>query len=74
MKYLLCLVLLTGCGSLDAAYVKQDRANYETLAPRVRELLDKTDIFPADEEDDIRDRLNGWDARSANGVKALGDQ
>ena len=58
------IIMLAGCGSLQENYVKQDRANYETLAPRVRKLMETSDHYDADQEQDIEDRLQGWDAKT----------
>lgn len=74
MKKLLLVFLLTGCGSLHESYVKQDRSNFETLAPKVNILLDNSSILPPDEEQDIRDRLNSWDARTTAAIKSLGEE
>ena len=72
-RLLVLLALVTGCGSLHADYVRQDRANYETLAPVVRRLIQESDVLDPDEEADVEDRLNGWDARTSAAVKSLED-
>lgn len=72
MKKLLLagIIMLAGCGSLQESYVKQDRANYETLAPRVRKLMETSEHYTAEQEQDIEDRLQGWDAKT---TQALAD-
>ena len=55
------LLLMSGC-TLHGDYVKQDRANYETLAPVVSKMLTETKLYDEDFKDDIRDRLASWDA------------
>jgi len=72
---MLAVVLLaTACSSLPEKYVKQDRANYETLAPRIRKLMETSDHYSEDQEEDIEDRLQGWDARSAAAMEAIQDE
>lgn len=67
MKIWLCLSLTffgsVGCGSLQAQYVAQDAANYRTLAPRVRAMVDETSLYDSDQKQDIRDRLVAWELR-----------
>lgn len=71
-KLMLGLTLvLAGCGSLHEGYVRQDRANYETLAPRVRKMLKTTTEFDAQQKTDIYDRLEAWDASSQAGMDAI---
>ena len=54
-------LLISGC-TLHGDYVKQDRANYETLAPVVSKMLTETKLYDEDFKEDIRDRLASWDA------------
>ena len=68
---LVLAILLSGCGSLQENYVKQDRANYETLAPRIRKLMETSDHYDADQEQDIEDRLQGWDAKTTQALAAI---
>jgi hypothetical protein len=67
---LILLILISGC-SLHEDYVRQDRANYETLAPVVRKLLDTSDHYDDDFEKDIEDRLNSWDAWSSSAIASI---
>ena len=62
------ILILAGCGSLHEDYVRQDRANYETLAPRIRKMLTSTTEYDDAQKQDIEDRLQGWDAKSAAAV------
>ncbi len=62
------VIFLAGCGSLHESYVQQDRANYETLAPRVRKLMETSDHYTPKQEQDIEDRLQGWDAKTLQGL------
>lgn len=55
--------LFAGCGTLHEKYVKQDRANYETLAPRIRKMMTDSEVYTETQEGDIEDRLQLWDAR-----------
>lgn len=71
MKYIWVLVLCTGCCGLNEAYVKQDRANYETLAPVVRKYLNETDILDDETEADVEDRLQAWDLWTSMGVRTF---
>jgi len=74
-KLMLGLTLvLAGCGSLHENYVKQDRANYETLAPRVRKMLKTTTEYDAAQKQDIEDRLQAWDASSQAGMDSIKEQ
>lgn len=57
------VIIFAGCGSLHEKYVKQDRANYETLEPRIRKLMETSEHYTETQEDDIKDRLQLWDAR-----------
>lgn len=70
-RYVWTLVLLAGCCSLNENYIRQDRANYETLAPRVRKMLVTTTEYDDDQKQDIEDRLQGWDASSAAGMETI---
>ena len=73
-KMLFALVLLAGCGTLHEKYVKQDRANYETLAPRVRKMLTSTTEYDDDQKQDIEDRLKAWDLKTTEALKSLEDE
>jgi hypothetical protein len=55
--------LFVGCGTLHEKYVNQDRSNFDTLAPRVRKLMETSEHYTAEQEGDIEDRLQLWDAR-----------
>ena len=68
---LILMLLLCGCGSLHESYVKQDRNNYETLWPRVEKMLEATDIFDEDQEKDINDRGEAWDAWTTQGMNSF---
>ena len=70
---LLALVLCTGCCTLNQDYVKQDRKNYETLAPRIRKMLTSTTEYDDSQKQDIEDRLQGWDTKTAAGLEAFGE-
>jgi hypothetical protein len=74
MKKLLFILLLAGCCTLQKDYVEQDRRNYETLAPRVRKMLETTTEYDADQKQDIEDRLQGWDTKSAAAMEAVSDE
>ena len=63
--------LFVGCGTLHEKYVKQDRANFETLAPRIRKMMDASEVYDDDQEADIEDRLQLWDARLTQAEAAL---
>lgn len=73
MRALICglAIVLAGCGTLNEKYVKQDRMNYETLAPRIRKMLTSTTEYDGDQKKDIEDRLQAWDTWSAEGVASL---
>lgn len=73
MKRLLLGLVLAGC-SLNADYVRQDRNNYETLAPVVRRYIEDTSIYPPEKEDDILDRLEAWDAWSSAGMRSINER
>ncbi len=73
-QMLFILVLLAGCGTLHENYVKQDRANYETLAPRIRKLMETSDHYDEDQEADIEDRLQGWDAKTTQALATLKEE
>ena len=70
-KLILALVLLCGCGSLHENYVRQDRANYETLAPRIRKMMTTTTEYTPVQQADIEDRLQGWDAKTLAALESL---
>jgi len=70
-KMLFAVVLLAGCGTLNEKYVKQDRANYETLAPRIRAMLQETKLYDKDQKADIEDRLNSWDVWTTEGLESV---
>ncbi len=70
-KYLLILVLLSGCETLHENYVKQDRQNYETLAPRIEKMMETSDHYTEDQEQDIKDRLKAWDAWTTQAMETF---
>ena len=72
MKKLLfcCLILFSGC-SLNENYVRQDRANFETLAPRIRKMMTTTTEYDESQKGDIEDRLQLWKARITQAEAAL---
>lgn len=76
MRYVWLSLLALGLSacSLSADYVRQDRANYEQIAPVVSKLLAETAIYDDEFEQDIRDRLNAWDAWSQAGMESLKDE
>jgi len=63
--------LFVGCGTLHEKYVEQDRANFETLAPRIRKMMDASDVYTDEQEGDIEDRLQLWDMRLTQAEAAL---
>ena len=65
MKNLLyvSILFLAGCCTLNEAYVKQDRKDFDTLRPRIEAMLDETSLYDEHQKQDIRDRLNGREAR-----------
>lgn len=63
-------LLISGC-TLHADYVKQDRANYEQMAPVVRKCLELTDHYDDDFEKDIEDRLQAWDAWTSSAIAQI---
>lgn len=65
------IFLLAGCCTLNEDYIRQDRANYETLAPRVRKMLKTTKEFDDVQKLDIEDRLEAWDTKSAAAMATL---
>ena len=73
-RFLIGLVLVCGC-SLHEDYVRQDRANYETLRP-VIEALQKAapDLYDDDFDADITDRLNGWDAKTTQALEMFDNE
>lgn len=73
MKKLIGLLLVAGCCSLPVDYVKQDRRNYETLAPRIRKLLETSDYYDEDQEADIEDRLQAWDFKTAQALASIAE-
>jgi len=63
-KILIGLALvLTACGSLSEQYVRQDEANFKTLAPRIRKMMSSTAELTTKQKGDVEDRLQGWEAR-----------
>lgn len=70
-KLIYGLILMAGCCTLNADYIKQDRQNYETLAPRIRKMLRSTAEYSPAQKQDIEDRLNGWDVRTSQGILAV---
>ena len=70
-KYLCILILLVGCGSLHEDYVKQDRANYETLAPVISSLLAESKKMSAADKADVEDRLQGWDTKTTAALESI---
>jgi hypothetical protein len=75
MKNLLyaSIILLAGCCTLNENYIRQDRKNYETLAPRIRTMLETTAAFDDAQKRDIEDRLQGWDAKSTQAMETLAE-
>jgi len=69
-RFLIGLVLVCGC-SLHEDYVRQDRANYETLRPVIEKWIAETETFDDDFEADITDRMNGWDARTTQALETF---
>jgi hypothetical protein len=59
--------------NLQKEYVQQDRRSYDTLAPRIEKLMETSDHYDEDQEQDIRDRLNMWEARILIAEEALGE-
>ena len=70
-KYLCILVLFVGCGNLHEDYVKQDRANYETLAPVISSLLAESKKMSENDKADVQDRLEGWDAKTTAALESI---
>lgn len=60
---LVCIIALAGCCTLNEDYVQQDRKDFDTFAPRVRKMIDDTTLYDAAQKQDMRDRLEGRDAR-----------
>jgi len=74
-KLLISAVLaLTACGSLQESYVKQDRKNFETLAPRIRTMMAKSDVYTPAQEADIEDRLQAWEAWTDAALKTIEEE
>ena len=63
MKKLFILILLSGCCTLNEGYVRQDRKYFDTMTPRVLEMIDDTEIYDEDQKQDLRDRLHGNNTR-----------
>lgn len=73
MRILLVSLLLSGCCGLQQVYVEQDRRNYDTLAPRIEKLMETSDHYDEDQEQDIRDRLVGWNLRITKGEESFSE-
>ena len=65
------VVVLAGCGTLHEKYVRQDRANYETLAPRVRKMMAASEVYSPMQEKDIEDRLVACDTLTAVSIATI---
>jgi hypothetical protein len=61
-RFLIILFLATGCG-LNEDYIKQDRKDYDTFAPRVMKMIDETSLYDNEQKQDMRDRLEARNAR-----------
>jgi len=60
---LVCVIALAGCCTLNEDYVRQDRKDFDTFAPRVEKMINETTLYDEDQKQDMRDRLKGRDAR-----------
>lgn len=66
------LFALVGCGSLNADYVRADRANYDTIAPVVSEYLSGNIVPPTgDMKNLLESKLVLWNARIAAAEASL---
>lgn len=73
-RFLIVLILLCSC-SLHEEYVRQDRANYETLRPIIEALQEAApDLYDDDFDADITDRLNGWNAKTTQAMETFNNE
>jgi len=68
---IILVLFFSGCCTLNENYVKQDRMNYETLAPRIRIFVSSSDQFTDDQKQDIKDRLEAWDLWTTEGLNTF---
>lgn len=71
---ILFALALVGCGSLNADYVRADRANYDAIAPIVSGYVHDTLVPPTDNLREVYEaKLVLWNARIAAAEKALAE-
>ena len=72
-KLLFTLILCVGCCGLPRDYVEQDRASFDTLAPRVRAMVAETQLYDDTQKKDILDRLISDDLRITKAQELYND-
>jgi len=67
------VIVFSGCCGLQQAYVEQDRRDFDTMTPRVKRMIEATDLYDDDQKQDMLDRLTGRDLRITRGEEAFSE-
>jgi len=75
-KYLLLLIcfLISGCGTLNADYVRADRDTFNAIAPSFKKYVEADESLT---DDQVRDRLltlDTWNKRIERGENLVEDE